>query len=88
MSAKLRSAKHGGVKCVRPQLKYWIFDAFFCNVVQSGVIISPQEMMDFYEDVFIFQGRGAGVGVWVQEAHKASFLVAADLKWGSVGTEA
>ena len=53
--------------------KFCIFEAFSCNVVHSGAIISQQIMMDFYGVIFIFQGCGAGVGVWEQEAHMASF---------------
>ena len=56
------------------EVGFCIFEAFSCNVLQSGVIImimSQLKMMDFYGVIFIFQGCGAGVGV--QEAYKASF---------------
>ena len=36
------------------------FEAFSCNVVQSGAIISQQKMMDFYRVIFIFQGMRGG----------------------------
>ena len=50
-------------------LKFGIFEAFSCNVVQSGAIISQQNMMDFYRLFFYFKGCGAVVFVGVQEAH-------------------